>query len=372
MGESEVTSVSLHQSFRDRRYFTGLDGLRCLAIFGVLFHHTPRLESFPTFLSRGYLGVDIFFTLSGFLIVTLLLREKARNGQISLKKFYIRKLIRILPVYYGLLLLLAVLYLLKSDGSDAQLFFNLLPSYLTFTSNWTLSEFPNLGVIWALATEMQFYLVWPLVEVFVVGPAKFMLLSVFMMFNILTSFGALDGFWSLFYGAGFDRSLEILQTTFTPICCGIILAHLLHHKSTFDAIAQVLSSRWASTMLFAMLAVLVVFSPISISSGGPYRLLTHIVIVMLLASLLVCERTPIHRVLNHQVLTEIGVVSYGVYLYHMFAFHIIRELSERIGLGEFGHFLVVLVLGSLLSILVAEVSFRFYEKPILKLKKRLS
>ncbi|MEL6556079.1 MAG: acyltransferase [Cyanobacteria bacterium J06621_11] len=364
--------MSLYQSFKENRYFSGLDGLRCLAIFGVLFHHSPLLVSFPSFLHRGYLGVDIFFALSGFLIVTLLLREKERKGRISLKNFYVRKALRILPVYYGILLLLVGLYSLRPDDPDAVVLFQRLPTYLTFLSNWVTTDAPNLGVIWALSTEVQFYLMWPLIEVFVRPPFKFAILGCFTAINIATSFGFLDPFWTQVYGAGFDRSLEILQTTFTPICFGILLAHLLHSRRTFDAIAPFFANRWTSTALFSLMAVCVIFSPNSISLGGPFRLMVHIVIILLLASLLIREDTPAHKVLNQKIFVQIGLFSYGIYLYHMFVYHVVRSLVPKPALGDFGYFLGVLVLGSLLSVVLAAISFYAYEKPILSFKKKLS
>lgn len=79
--------TQMYRNFRERRYFSGFDGLRCLAILGVIWHHCPRPESFPEFLNRGFLGVDLLYLISGFLIVTLLLRERGKNGNISLPNF---------------------------------------------------------------------------------------------------------------------------------------------------------------------------------------------------------------------------------------------------------------------------------------------
>ena len=120
------------------------------------------------------------------------------------------------------------------------------------------------------------------------------------------------------------------------------------------------------------MAVFVIFSPNSISWGGPFRLMVHIVIFLLLASLLIREDTPVHRVLNQKIFVQLGLLSYGIYLYHMFAYHIVRFFVSKPALGDFGYFLGTLVLGSLLSILLAAISFHVYEKPILSFKKKLS
>ena len=89
------------QAYQDVRYFGSLDGLRCLCILMVLWHHSPANEPYlPTLFSRGFTGVNFFFVLSGYLITTLLLREEARKGRFSLTGFYRRRALRILPVYF--------------------------------------------------------------------------------------------------------------------------------------------------------------------------------------------------------------------------------------------------------------------------------
>src|SRR5437870_3157565 len=100
--------VAMHDArrygeFRQTRYFGALDGLRCLSIVAVVAFHTLRGTSSPIVL-RGNLGVDLFFLISGFLITTLLIRERSQYGAISLKKFYIRRTLRIFPLYYAVLL----------------------------------------------------------------------------------------------------------------------------------------------------------------------------------------------------------------------------------------------------------------------------
>src|SRR5450432_1944217 len=94
---------SAHDDYLATRHFGALDGLRCLSIVPVVWHHcTPR--PLPGLLGKGPAGVDLFFCISGFLITTLLLREKAVSGGIRLKNFYARRALRILPLYYAVLL----------------------------------------------------------------------------------------------------------------------------------------------------------------------------------------------------------------------------------------------------------------------------
>lgn len=97
---SEHSVMSDYDAYRARRTFGSLDGFRCMSIVAVIWHHSRGDIGFGRLGLRGFLGVHVFFVLSGFPIVTLLLREHARNGQISLKAFYARRTLRIMPLYW--------------------------------------------------------------------------------------------------------------------------------------------------------------------------------------------------------------------------------------------------------------------------------
>src|SRR5271168_3205722 len=112
-----------HQNFLQVQTFGSLDGLRALSILGVIWAHAwivspsyGRLEAIPI-LRMGGFGVDVFFAISGFLITTLLLRERHKSGQISLRAFYVRRTLRIWPLYYATLAFYIVLVLLFQRGT---------------------------------------------------------------------------------------------------------------------------------------------------------------------------------------------------------------------------------------------------------------
>ncbi|HUR28086.1 MAG TPA: acyltransferase, partial [Planctomycetota bacterium] len=149
--------------FRARRHFSALDGIRAISILAVLWHHTAAGLGGIALSSNGFLGVNMFFVLSGFLIVTLILREKDRTGGISLKRFYARRTLRIFPIYYLVIAaLLAYVLLVPETGFRAD-FLRELPYHLTYTSNWIHSA-TILAIAWSLAAEEQFYLLWPPLE----------------------------------------------------------------------------------------------------------------------------------------------------------------------------------------------------------------
>lgn len=106
--------------YKQNSYFGSLDGLRCLAIIGVVWQHTC-VNLLPLSLAhRGNVGVQVFFVISGFLISTLFLREKERSGGISLKRFYLRRVLRIMPLYYAILLTYVVLIVVFEQGSGPE------------------------------------------------------------------------------------------------------------------------------------------------------------------------------------------------------------------------------------------------------------
>lgn len=144
----ENDTAADYAAYRTRRTFGSLDGFRCMSILAVLWHHSRGDVEFGRMGLRGFLGVDMFFVLSGFLIVTLLLREHSRNGEISLKAFYARRTLRIMPLYYGLILGSTVLFLgFRPDGQTAQGLRESLPFLLTYTTNWVEIDI-FLGITW--------------------------------------------------------------------------------------------------------------------------------------------------------------------------------------------------------------------------------
>lgn len=146
-------------------HIPGLDGLRAVAVLMVLAAHMYQTVGFPDWphfkllCRQGANGVDIFFVISGFLITTLLAREIDREGQIDLKKFYLRRSLRIIPAYFALVLVVAVLHqvgyvtMRPRDWIGA----------LTYTSNFYYRPSWELGHSWSLAIEEHFYLLWPFV-----------------------------------------------------------------------------------------------------------------------------------------------------------------------------------------------------------------
>jgi peptidoglycan/LPS O-acetylase OafA/YrhL len=166
----------------DKKYFPALDGLRAISVFLVMFVHLKQHSAILRHLP-GWLGVDFFFIISGFLITTLLLREEQDSGAIDLFAFYARRFFRIVPIY-SLVLCVYVAACLTDAGKWAQLK-HALPYYLTFTNEFVAGHVP-FAATWTLGVEEKFYLVWPFV--FFVLLARFQKrIAVLPLLFVLTS-----------------------------------------------------------------------------------------------------------------------------------------------------------------------------------------
>ncbi|MCC7205614.1 MAG: acyltransferase, partial [Phycisphaeraceae bacterium] len=343
--------------------FGSLDGLRCASIVGVVLHHTwMNAPEWLTLAHRGFLGVDMFFAISGYLIVTLLLREERKNGQISLSRFYTRRMLRIFPIYYFILGALTLLMLIKPGANEAPKFWASLPYLVTYTSNW-VADASILAIAWSLATEEQFYIFWPPVERFLRGWAVPVMLA-FVVVNQAVNFGLTD---KLVFEKWGWHDTPVWQITFTPICLGVLLAHLLNSPRGFGWAWQAVGHRAVAPVLLAALLAVCALPAGDIS--GVHRLGIHLLITGLLAACVVREDHLLAGMLQWRIVVRIGVVSYGMYLYHMFARHGAEVLLGRAGIeSQLALFPVTLAL----TYLVSELSYRTLEAFFLNLKSRFS
>lgn len=360
-----MAPASLHAAYLDKKTFGALDGLRALSIIAVLWHHTYEIPTGWAATRRGFLGVDLFFVISGFLIVTLLLRERERRGTISLKNFYLRRFLRISPVYYGLLLGLTVVFVTVGRHANMrEAFFDDLPWALLYLSNWVgLKTF--LEITWSLSSEEQFYLLWPPIERY----ARRFALPILLVLLVISQIIHFRLAESVMSSLGFaPHEPEMLrQTGFTPIMLGVLLAHGLQNPRAFTLLQQVLAPR-----IMPVVAVVIILGvcslPIDDITGWP-RLSVHLAMTLLVGSAVIREDHLLMPLLRLRPLVEIGVLSYGIYLFHMLCRHPVLSVQAKLGLSS----PALTFVGTLgLTIVAAWLSFTFYEKRFLALKERFS
>lgn len=343
--------MSSHADYLAQSRFNSLDGLRALSVLAVIWHHTAATHYTDWRADFGSMGMNMFFAISGFLITTLLLREQARHGRIDLGAFYIRRVLRIFPLYFGTLLLyIALVGLLERHTPYGQAFFANLPYFLTFTSNLFV---PLDGRVifyfsWSVATEEQYYLVWPWLLVLCATPLR--------------------ALWPLGLGL---LGLVMLDVMGQPvpkimpiaIVCGSMLAVLLHLPRGHAWLRPVLGGQWAALAWAALLLTSMVLR-------GVHPLVPPVIMALLVTSCVIRDDHSLRAFLNWKPLAYLGTISYGLYMLHM--------LGKNFTVKLLGLFFAVpqlpagtvFLITTLLTIGLASLSFRYFESYFLSLKSR--
>jgi peptidoglycan/LPS O-acetylase OafA/YrhL len=351
-------------------HLPGLDGLRAIAI-GVVFGFHLSLPGF----SLGWSGVQLFFVISGFLITGILLRSRSRPRYF--RNFYIRRTLRIFPIYYLVIAIYFVAAYLQGDGATAKLF----PYYLTYSQTYPqlvtrYASAPLLGHTWTLAIEEQFYLLWPLAIFLLRGKW----LAVALAACVALALGeriVVHGFANPFLSLGLlpsqidllaaGSAIAVLAAA-RPVAWMRRLGYLLAGAGVVVAGAMVahagLGVFWSAFT----------WVPLPI---GPY-FPTAMAVLFAGIVALTATRAPLTRWLANRPMMRIGKISYGLYLFHPFVFTWIDRLSAPLrptGPKSWASRLVVLGIMAAkvgATVLVAECSWRFFEGPINALKDRLT
>lgn len=356
-----------YEKFRDVRFFGSLDGLRALSIIGVIWFHswwgTPyysRLEAMPV-LRQGSYGVHVFFVVSGFLITTLLLREMDRYGTISLRDFYIRRALRIWPLYYAVLLFYVLNALVFERGSvRAHSFLHYLPSFATFTYTWFISALWPGGMFnlaWTLSTEEQFYFFWPFALRFLRGLWSSALVVAIIAIKIATD----HHLTTWFLPPGWLPTRIVLNIAIA-ICLGVLLAQALHWQSGFKFLYSIFGWKPAAPLMLAL--TLLCLAPLH-----PPMLLAYLATAALVAACVIREDNGLAGLLRLRPVAFIGTLSYGMYLLNSVAIHAVHFVVARLG-SEYPPLIFVLALA--FAVAIAYLSYRYYESPFLRLKTRFS
>jgi len=354
-----------HRGYLETRHFGNLDGLRFICITAVIWHHAPiwpDLADISVLFARGHVGVDFFFVLSGFLITTLLLREETAKGRFSLRGFYWRRFLRIIPVYY-LVVSFAAFYAIIVKGYTDQL--EILPYYYLFLSNFLVGQdIGFLSVTWSLAVEEQYYLIWPALLLLVPRRWIVTVLVVLIAVNVAAAMELLDLIGIHPIDVAHLR-LRIMGATYAPILMGSLVAILLHRRAGFAALRAVTAFPGAPWVWFA--ALLVALGGFPGALEGLPNLVVHSLMCLMLTSLVIREDNAMAPVLKLAPIIRIGQISYGIYLYHLFALSLVMKVLEVSGLYSGG---LTLILYYPLSILIAEISFRYFEARFLRLRHK--
>lgn len=337
-----MTSLKIDFSAYDRtRYFPSLDGLRALLVVLVMFNHVHA--KVPAHV-LGYLGPDGFFVLSGYLITTLLLRECATSGRVSLRAFYLRRFFRIVPVFLLTIALYVIAVMLSHDSSKQAQFKASLPWLLSFLPEFRPHAAGNiLGHAWTLGIEEKFYLVWPVLLLAIVPIRKktlpILLLPMFALLLLPHEFARSYGGLSigtllavLLSRPARERVRKMAETPDSLICVAIACAYWI--------------AQWPRGVYLFDLAI------------------------AWLLGILVLRPGDLRAILESRFLVYVGRRSYAFYLIHVL---VLNAVSAALG----RYFAVptwfeVVPLGFLFTLAGAALIHLAVEKPCIALGRRLA
>lgn len=356
-------TTPLYQTYQSNRHFGSLDGLRFISITAVIWHHSTWFRDLGTeitLLTRGFMGVDFFFVLSGYLITTLLLREEQRHGFFDLRHFYWRRLLRIVPVYYFVVGLNTVYTVVIQDQPQM---LSLLPYYLLFLSNFLTEHIPNLSITWSLAVEEQYYLVWPLLLLLLprrwIVPVLLALITV----NVLGHMGLLNWMAPTATHLG---PLKFHLPPYAPILMGSVAAIALHNGRIFALLEPVLARRGAILVSFALLIAALQLLPGAVIGWRAF--IIHLAMSLVVVTSVMREDHALRWALTNRAVVRIGQISYGMYLYHLLVLVAGSKVLVALGLYS-GPALFFFYYA--LTVIVSEISFRTLEAWFTGLRPRL-
>ncbi len=377
-------------------YLPGLDGMRAIAVVAVMLYHANH-----TWLSGGFLGVEVFFVISGYLITLLLIGEHERTGRVSLGQFWLRRFRRLLPAVLTMMGALAVYMALFNRAPQGRTRGDFLGG-IFYSSNWyqifvgqgyTASEaFVPLRHLWSLAVEEQFYLIWPLamvgilrlgrnrlprVAMWLFGGSAWLAVIVGILYaggDVATTCApeAMNGYWTLF-----GRCVSVNETLYLGsfsraggLMMGAAFAMVWRPMALMRGAARNKPHQLDVLALVGLAGLAFMVWNVTLSGDGretgirfnPWLFrggffFTGFFTLMVIAAV-THQRAWMGRLLGNPVFNYVGTRSYGLYLYHWPIYQIIRQQAGvPMTVSQW-------VWAMVLTVPITEASFRYIETPI--------
>jgi peptidoglycan/LPS O-acetylase OafA/YrhL len=365
-----------------RFYQPELDGLRFYAFLSVFIGHTLPLDDlfyrrmnlpmpriWGAAVRSGGAGVDLFFALSAFLITSLLLREREETGEISLRLFYIRRTLRIWPLYFLIVALGLVFAHTGGEHEQRWFYYQTLPwyyvsGYLFFIGNWIYCIFgPAQSIcapLWTVSIEEQFYLLWPALMKKL--DRRGMLIAATLTFVLSAASQA--GFVLIGMNPSYIDFSSASRVD--SLALGILLA------LSADNLPKQLSSGWRALLVASGLAVWISSSLWLTDQPGPASMRMVLVRLAVSISSGAIVYGCLHsrsRLLTGNCVVRLGKISYGLYMFHftgiLLALSLFRPASRW-------QLLTGKLMGFALTVILALASYRWIESPFLRLKEHFA
>ena len=363
--------------------FPNLDGLRFFAFLSVfLFHSFYTKEAavaqhqvfqvLKTITRHGDLGVNLFFVLSGFLITYLLLNEKDLRGQINIPAFYMRRVLRIWPLYFLMVFVGFVVFpFMKAHFGQTDYVEPARPwYYLTFLSNFNTlyygSNTPTLTLLWSVAIEEQFYLVWPLLVALV--PKRYM---GWLFGGIIVASGAFR--LCHLHDVGY-LNLHTFSVI-SDMAVGGAFAWLCYTQSAFTT--QIGAwPQWLIALVY-FLGIILIFNREILFIWPPYAAFDRLVLSVFFAFIILEQNYAQHslfKMANWRFPSFWGTYTYGLYCWHFLTLLLAYQILHRLGANKtaWGALLGDNLLGLSLALTVSWLSYHSYEKFFLKWKDKFA
>jgi peptidoglycan/LPS O-acetylase OafA/YrhL len=321
----------------------------------------------------GFVGVDVFFVLSGFLITSLLIDEREKTGRISFRQFWARRALRLFPAL-GCAIVFALLLSLDASASVRHFTVIAVPAVLLYVGNWWMAlghghSLGLLGACWSLAIEEQFYVLWPVLAVLWMARTEHRRRAA----AIVGALSVADCAWSILA----QHSLRISSVYFRTdthamgLLAGSALALFLSEKRVVTLSRRATICFQAAAIL-AVLLILAITVSVRYNNAGTVDQLAVIVATgasaVIVTQLILVPMGILTRCLEHPIAKWIGRRSYGIYLFNYPISVILLQHNRRHGL----HRLELTVLGVIAIVLIAGASYRWVEQPFLKRKVRFT
>jgi peptidoglycan/LPS O-acetylase OafA/YrhL len=390
MQAKPLTAVAPVQ--KEKIFFPNLDGLRFFSFFLVFLYHTymtffnnirdaspDAFDYIQRLFQHGNLGVNFFFVLSGFLITYLLIREKEYTGKIHVPNFYVRRILRIWPLFYLCVFIGFIVFpIIKKFAGQVPHEIAHPGYYLFFANNFDFMhswpEKPDatlLSVLWSVAVEEQFYLTWPLIlSLIPYRFYKFVFPAIILFSLIFRSFHS--GQSEAEYAMRYFHTFSVIG----DMALGGLFAYLCSFPNAFRSFVTKLN-RLQIAMIYLGAIVIILFKG-DLFDQNSFTLTIERIVIAFFFGMVILEQNYAERSFfkmgRLKLVSKLGIYTYGLYCLHLLGFLVADMTITKAGFNKTSFTIAIVgsIMALALSIAIALVSYHVYEKWFLRLKDKFA
>lgn len=364
-------------------FFLNLDGLRFFCFLSVFLYHSfytevDSIKNSTVYLfikndlfNNGNIGVNFFFVLSGFLITYLLIEEKNLYGKIDIPKFWIRRILRIWPLYFFCVFFGFIVFPIIKNYFGQSSTETANPIYFfTFTNNFDfiyhgLPDSSILGVLWSIAIEEQFYFVWPILLAII--PTKHYLKLFFLI--ILAS-------WIFRIFSNDPRMNEYhTLSCMSDLAIGALGAYLCGIDKFLSFISNL--KKGYILAIYILFFVVFFFREQLLYSNYYFSIFDRVFIAAIILMIILEQnfsKNSFFKMSNFKSISKLGTISYGLYCLHFIGILIAIQVSKTLHINDNLWIVIILetITAFIISVIISKLSFKYFESPFLKLKDKFA